>query len=155
MKDNNFTLAFQVLGFDDNGKSDFNFRVPPEIGRWIATLRTIDYDGEDFTLKNVNVPLLTRDEYPNFKDDFGIKEDQENKPLSYMKPQYILDLSGIYLEKASLMSAGFTTLDVQFEKCSLLFDGIKYHEEVDWYKRFDAENHCVSEEELSGFLEYT
>ena len=118
-------------------------------------MRTIDYDGEDFTLKNVNVPLLTRDEYPNFKDDFGIKEDQENKPLSYMKPQYILDLSGIYLEKASLMSAGFTTLDVQFEKCSLLFDGIKYHEEVDWYKRFDAENHCVSEEELSEFLEYT
>ena len=112
LKDKNFTLAFQIIAFDANFQIDHNFRAPPEIGRWIANMQTINFDGDNFSVKSVNVPILTIDEYPSFLGDFGVNEDQKNTFFRYMRPQYILDLSGTYLEKSSIMSQGFTTLDV-------------------------------------------
>ena len=73
MKDKNFTLAFQVIADDDRNGKDFNFRVPPKFGRWIATMRTTDFD-KDETIKqeNKNNPILSYDEYANFVEEFGV-----------------------------------------------------------------------------------
>ena len=59
MKDKNFTFAFQVLAIDQNDGWDYNYRIPPEIGRWTATMITVGFDGENFTNERVNVPFLT------------------------------------------------------------------------------------------------
>ena len=76
LEEYDFNMLFQVTGFKSDGTTDFNFKIPEEIGKFFAVLETTESVNSDsiFSKSYEIFDIVGIDDRPNFAEEFGISE---------------------------------------------------------------------------------
>ena len=140
LKEHQFNLMYQITSYNyENNWFDNDVTIPEEIGKFSAHIITSRLDNYGITLQKV--PTIDFGSYPNFSDDFGVSQYQQDTLIKYIQPQFIFDFEDAHLQGASWTSPEHSKIQINFNLCN-------HNKKGNGFKGVD----CATDDEIEQFF---